>query len=190
MVAMEKNPTCDSGRGSGALSWEEQLYLKDGRSILVRLLGPHDKPALKIGIERLSQQSLYFRFFRPVKSLSDSELDDLTQVDQVDHLALVALTPTAETVGVARCIRLSQEEPTVGELAITVIDHYQRLGLGSHLLRLLGRLAAQRGMETLRAWVHSDNVSMLRLLSLSGAVRVEDDGYAFRLELPSLRPPG
>jgi len=67
-----------------------EIRLKDGTLVLIRLLRQDDKEELKIGFEKLSAKSKYCRFFVPISSLSNSQLKQLTEMDNKNHLALCA----------------------------------------------------------------------------------------------------
>jgi len=107
--------------------------------------------------------------------LTEPELDYLTHLDYWDHFAWGAVRadrPT-EGMGVARYIRL-QSEPGVAEAAVTVVDVYQRRGLGTFLLGLLTAAALTAGIFIFRAYVLEQNLPMRTLLEGLGA-RAEFD---------------
>lgn len=149
-----------------------ESHLPDGRRILFRPIQPDDKDLLVGGFQRLSPQSRYRRFFRSIDHLSPGQLEYLTEVDGVDHVAWVALLPDArpeeQGAGVARWIRLS-DEPEAAEAAVTVVDSLHGMGIGTTLLHLLGRAAVERGVKRFKAWVLGDNLTIQRLLREMGA---------------------
>jgi GNAT superfamily N-acetyltransferase len=125
------------------------------------------------------------RFMTPKKRLSAAELRYLTEIDHHNHLAFIALDPTAPEdpgLAVARCVRLGNE-PAAAEAAITVIDSHQGKGLGRLLLRVLAAAAATRGIETFRAHVLAENAATLHILARMGAVRRSSTGGAVTLEI-------
>jgi hypothetical protein len=68
------------------------------------------------------------RFLAPHGRLTESELRYFTEVDHHDHEALVAIDPnTGHCTGVARYVR-STDDPAVAELAVAVVDGWQRQG--------------------------------------------------------------
>jgi len=150
----------------------ETVPLKDGETIRVRRVLPSDKPHFKSGIARLSRESRYFRFLSPKRDLSDSDLRYLTEFDGEDHYALCAYREredgSEEGIGVARFVRLPQA-PDTAEVAITVIDSWQRRGVGHILYDRLVKAARVRGIRILRSEVHERNTGILRLLEATGA---------------------
>lgn len=148
-----------------------EFSLRDGTGVLVRPIRPEDGNRLQAGVHQLSPGSRYHRFHAAVSELSPEQLRYLTEVDQVDHLAWIALDPALPgepAVGVARCIRLP-EEPRTAEVAVTVLEAHQGRGLGTLLLGLLSRSAAAQGIRTFRAYVLEDNAAMLRIFRELGA---------------------
>jgi GNAT superfamily N-acetyltransferase len=153
-------------------------------SILVRPIEPDDKDALAAAFGRLSPESRYRRFLSPTSSLSDAELRYLTEVDHVDHEALVAVEPGGrEGIGVARYVRL-EEAPDVAELGVAVIDDWQGQGIGSLLLQRLAVVARKNGIERFSALILEENQPMLSLIHDLGAVTVGGhESGAVRLEV-------
>ena len=168
----------------GLAEWESAL--SDGTRVLFRRIRPDDKDRLRAGLEQLSAQSRYRRFFRYIDHFSDSELAYLTEVDFVDHWAWIATLPDAlgePGVAVGRWIRIA-DEPTVAEAAVTVVDAHQGEGLGKTMLWLLARSAIERGVSALRAWVLGDNEWMLTLLRDTGAPAGTWEAGVLEVDIP------
>jgi len=68
-----------------------------------------------------------------------------------------------EGVGVACYVRLDSA-PEVAEIAVTVIDDYQKLGIGGRLLQRIGWEARQQGIRRFSGIVMHENIPMLKLL--------------------------
>jgi GNAT superfamily N-acetyltransferase len=95
--------------------------------------------------------------------LSEQTLAFLTAVDHDNHEALVATVPgSGHLVGVARFIRIPRQ-PDQAEVAVTVIDSWQRRGLGTALLRKLAHGAAEEGVRCFTADILAENQPMLTL---------------------------
>jgi GNAT superfamily N-acetyltransferase len=115
------------------------LTLPDATTVLIRPIAPEDKPLLSTGLRRLSPETAFRRFLSPKVSFSAAELRYLTEVDQVDHVALVAVDADhGGLIAVARSVRVSED---TAELAIVVGDPWQQMGLGRHLIELLAERA-------------------------------------------------
>ena len=163
---------------------EQIVTLRDGSRALIRPIRAADKEALVDGLARLSSESRYRRFLRPVTSLNERELQYLTEIDYTNHFAWVAVTvdePAGVGLGVARYIR-DPLDPEIAEAAVAVVDDYQGQGIGSMLLRMLVAAARENGIRTFRGWVLGDNTDILRPLERIGARRKPDHGV-LRIEV-------
>jgi len=153
-----------------------RITLGSGHRVLVRALRPGDGPGLAEAFGQLSETSRYRRFFAPKPRLPEQWLAYFTDVDHRDHEALVAAAPrSGQLVGVARFIR-NPREPDVAEVAVTVIDAWQRRGLGTALLRLLAQRAAQEGIRYFAAEILAENRPMLTLAHQLGDAETTQHG--------------
>jgi RimJ/RimL family protein N-acetyltransferase len=141
-----------------------EAVLRDGSHVIVRRLKASDGPYIESAFARLSEESRRLRFLTSKPRLTTSELRYLTEVDGHRHEALCAIDPAVdEGVGVARFVR-DETDPTRAEVAVTVVDAWQRRGLGTLLLEALSARAREEGIEHFTALVSSENASMSRLL--------------------------
>jgi GNAT superfamily N-acetyltransferase len=142
----------------------EPVCLRDGTAVLVRPVQPTDGALLLDGFARLSLQSRYGRFLTAKRELTPAEVRFLTCVDHHDHDAIGAIDPmTGRGVGVARFVR-SKTDPQAAEVAITVVDEWQRRGVGTLLLRRLAERARNAGVFYFTAVVAAENDAMIGLL--------------------------
>ncbi len=144
--------------------------LPDGRPIIIRAIEPEDRQELRDGFHRLSEQSVYLRFFRPKSELTDEELTYFTRLDFVSHVALVAVLPQEGRevgVGVGRYV-VDEHDPLTAEVAFVVDDAHQGIGVGRTLMRHLVAVARANGIHSLRATVLAENRRMLDTLAHTG----------------------
>jgi RimJ/RimL family protein N-acetyltransferase len=160
---------------------EENVVLRSGTAVRLRPIRPDDGPGLLALYDRLSPESLHFRFFAvPGKDAGKAEY--LAQVDYDQRYAIVAEVAGA-IVGVARWERLA-DRPGHAEVAFTVADDLQGRGLGSRLFRRLAVLARARGILVFEAEVLKDNERMLRVFERSGlASTTKDQGNVLTILL-------
>ena len=142
---------------------EQEVETRDGSRVVIRPISPTDKQALTSGFERLSPESRYRRFFAPLSHLNGSDLRYLTEVDHVNHEALVCFSSGAgaEAIGVARFVR--SEDPTAAEVAVTVVDDWQGRGVATALLERLVSRAREEGIERFLALVLEENDAAIEL---------------------------
>lgn len=166
--------------------------LRDGTRLHLRPIGADDKARLSSALPGISAENLYRRFFMPVVRLSEQQLRFLTEVDQVHHIAWLALARDEEgrpLVGVCRCVQLD-DQPQIAEAALLVVDRYQHLGVGTLLLATLSLLAARHGITTLRSFALEENLPFLRTMSQLGARSRWEYANVRRIDLPVYATPG
>lgn len=177
-------------RPMSSVGYEARIVeLGDGSKVHLRPIAPDDEPLLHEAVAAMSERSVYLRFFSPIKKMSDAMAHRLAVVDYADRFAIVATThrPTQKEriVGVARYDRAPMTE--VAEVAVAVIDEFQRRGLGGLLLSELARVAREHGIRTFSLVVLPDNREMIGLLRKLGWIhqaKVAGGVYEISFELP------
>ena len=161
--------------------------LKDGTPVAIRAIRREDKGRLLEAFENLDRESVYRRFFSPKKGLSDSELDQLTDVDFSQVVALVVTTETGKGETLIAGGRYAIDNPETSqaaELAFLTDEAYRGRGIAGLLLRHLIRLAQKAGISRLEADVLADNHPMLAVFRRSGLpVRQQREGSVIHLTL-------
>ena len=122
--------------------------------IAIRQLAASDGPAVAFTFGRLSERSRYQRYFTTKQALAPRELRQLLDVDHWHHEALIAFSPPPRApIGIARYVRMKEFDEA--EVAIEVVDGWQRHGVGTALMAAL----TERAM---RAGIFRFHLSMLR----------------------------
>ena len=163
------------------------IELKDHSTMLVRAIEATDEALLHEAFGRMSERSVYFRFFSPLKRLPEELAHRLAQVDYEARFALVALDSRGRIAGVARYDRAPGTD--AAEVAVAVVDEAQRKALGGALLTLLARVAREHGIRAFTLIVLPENQSMLGLLRRLGWIhqaRFSGGVYEIRFELEPL----
>ena len=146
------------------------LELTDGTKVHIRPIEPSDEPLLHDAVAAMSERTVYFRFFSPLKRMPDALAHRLAVVDYNDRFAIVATTHkpggNERIVGVARYDRASGTD--VAEVALAVVDEFQRRGLGRLLLGMISKVARDHGIKTFSLVVLPENQHMLGLLRKLG----------------------
>jgi RimJ/RimL family protein N-acetyltransferase len=124
----------------------------------------------------LSDQSCYQRFLGIRRPLSDGELDRLLTVDHWHHEALIAFSSAPRRpLGTARYVR--GERFDTAELAIEVIDTWQRHGIGSQLVGALRTRALATGIRRFTASMAPGNAGAVALARRLGPRTVVDASH-------------
>ena len=179
--------------GAGAPLAEEEsasVELLDATSVAYHAIAPENASALQRFHHRLSQRSIYLRFFAAKPELSDRKAGYFTNVDGINRFALVAVDPERpqEIIGVVSFDREGTTERA--EYAAAVEDRWQGRGLGLALTRRLIDAALKRDIRVFTGVLLPENTRMLNLLrdlGLPERMRYEDGIEYVEIELSSQR---
>jgi RimJ/RimL family protein N-acetyltransferase len=174
-----------------ALRLTHDLTLRDGSVVRVRAIRADDTARLQSFHAHLSMDSIIWRFFRSVPSLSDEQARQFTHVDYRDRMALLATRGdgvTEEILAVVRYDRLAGER--AAEVAFVVNDAWQGHGLATALLHDLAAYAHAHDVERFVALTMGSNVRMLEVLHNCGfPCRTRYDGGDIIATLDITAPP-
>ena len=151
-----------------AAAYSHAEVLRDGRRMEVRALRPDDRAGLLAAVGRVAAPSLYRRFLGAKHGFTEQEVAFFSDVDFVNHVALVAVMPEDGRETIVGGARYIVAEPGQAEVAFTVVDDYQGLGIGAALMSHLAAIARAAGIRELIADVLSDNAAMLAVFKKSG----------------------
>jgi acetyltransferase len=131
--------------------------MKDGEEVLIRPIRPEDEPLLIAFHEKLSERTVYLRYFQPLKLSQRTAHERLTRICFLDYDREMALVVERKVAGgppvviaVGRLSKLHGREEA--ELAALVIDEFHGKGLGTELYRRLLEFARRENVRS----VHSD----------------------------------
>jgi len=167
--------------------YETTTITESGLTLFIRPIKPEDAPLLVELFHSLSETSVYYRFFTPLKSLSHNMLVVFTQIDYDRDMALVAMDASRtdeKILGVARLARKAGGTET--EFAIVVSDAWQGKGIGAALMNRLMVVARKQSLASLWGIVLPQNRQMLRLARKLGfEIRQdpEEDAYEVKIDL-------
>jgi GNAT superfamily N-acetyltransferase len=156
--------------------WQERT-LKNGLGITLRAVRPEDKARLLEAFQKLEPSTVYTRFFAPKKALSDAELEAATHLDFERSVALLATIGGGEGETVIGGGRYVADGKGGAEVAFTVEEDYQGLGIAGMILKELAGIARTKGLKRLEAEVLPANAPMLAVFRGSGlpmTSRMED----------------
>ena len=141
-----------------------QVVTESGEEITIRPIQPEDATYIVEMFKTLSPTSIYYRFFRPLKTLPHDMLARFTQIDYDREMALVAMIHADgrdQMLGVARVT--GHIDGKKGEFAILVSDPWQGKGVGEELLKRCLDVVRDMNMEQVWGLVLRSNTGMLRL---------------------------
>lgn len=161
------------------------FYAKTGQPVQVRPLQFDDASLLVDIFDHMTAESRYRRFHQPVVHVSaarkQQEAINITQADPSRNWGLIAFSdlPGRESVPVG-AVRMVLTEPHRAEVAISIRDDFQNMGIGSQLMNMLAQKAKQMGVEQLAADIQNDNAAIWRVFKKLPyyVVRIPEGSYA------------
>jgi acetyltransferase len=147
----------------------QTLTLRDGTCVIVRPICPEDRQIEMEFVQKLSEESKYFRFMSALRELNEAMLNRFTQIDYDREMALIAVVCEngLETeIAVARYF--VNTDGASCEFAVAVADAWQHRGVGSILVLSLVEIASARGLRIMEGIVMAGNHNMLGLMDALG----------------------
>lgn len=145
--------------------------LENGAEICIRSIRPSDEERMRHGIEQLSIESRYLRFFSGQPMPPDRVIEKLIDVDGHRHIAWGAIHSDAigsPPMGAVHAIRNNALSQT-GEFSVAIVDAYHGLGLARMLTAVLLVNCRVEGITALDVQILSENRAAINLVrSLGG----------------------
>ncbi|MBK7218668.1 MAG: bifunctional acetate--CoA ligase family protein/GNAT family N-acetyltransferase [Candidatus Promineofilum sp.] len=164
-------------------NYVKEITNREGVEFTLRPIRPEDEPKMIAFHEKLSEQSVYLRYFRAFNLEQRTEHERLTRICYVDYdrsIALVAETADPKTgeqaiVAAGRLTRL--QNPEEAEFAMLVRDDFQRRGVGTQLLSHLLAFGKDEGIKRVVAYMLPENRGMIEISEKLGLRHVAGGGY-------------
>jgi RimJ/RimL family protein N-acetyltransferase len=142
--------------------------LRNGSPLQIRALLPSDRAEMLASIGRASKKTLYRRFFAPKRSFSEREIEFFLNVDFISHVALAAVLTEGGRQVIDGGARYIVSHPGCAEVAFAIDDPNQKLGIATHLISHLIKIARAAGLGEFVAEVLVENAPMLKVFERSG----------------------
>lgn len=158
-----------------------QHTLKGDVTVKFRAIKPSDEDGLRRLFYGFSDESVYYRYFSPIKIMPHKQMQEYVNVDCSRTLSIVGLFgeyPKERIIAEARYVK-DLYHP-YADIAFVVDENFQGLGIASYLYKMLIQLARDRGLKRFTADVLSSNKAMMRVFEkgdLPVEARLEEDVY-------------
>jgi len=157
----------------------EETIMLDGISVIIRPAKPVDERRIQEHFYNLEKRDVIARFFHEKTAFVRDEVADVSQVDYIKDLTIVAVIGEfgfGEVVGVGES--LLDPSNNLAEVAFSVSQNFKKKGLGRILIRKLCETARMNGIAGLFAYTSPENRGMINLfntLPYTISKRFEDD---------------
>ena len=141
------------------------VVLRDGTTLHLRPIRPDDDSKLLDLFQRMSDESLYYRFMS-VQRLSPEKAAEWSHIDYDRQFVIVGECggPLAAVAGYYR----SEHALDRAEVAFSIPDALQGRGIGTRMLERLAEIGRERGLRAFDAYVLGDNRRMMTVFLESG----------------------
>ena len=148
---------------------EAEVRLKGGRKVHIRPVKPTDEVLMQELFYSHSDETIFNRYFRPVRALPHAMAQDLVNLDYTNQMCLVATTGSLGREKIVGVGRYSLGDPTgLAEVAYTVHDRFQGTGLGTVLQSHLTAYAKKKEVPGFWAVSFGSNKAMLNVFGKLG----------------------
>jgi RimJ/RimL family protein N-acetyltransferase len=184
--------------------YADQIYLADSTTLFpadistrqtfkgdvevhFRAIRPSDEEGMRRLFYRFSDETVYYRYFSPIKAMPHARMQAYVNLDSNQILSIVGLVGKPEEekiIAEARFVR-DQMRP-YADIAFVVDEEYQGLGIAGFLYSMLVRLARERGVKAFTADILASNKGMMRVLEKGGLpvqARLEQGVFAVTIPL-------
>jgi acetyltransferase len=151
------------------VEYEEWITLKDGSIVFLRPIKPTDGPLILDIFQKLSPETIYFRFLTHLDRLQPELLEHLVKIDYQSHFTLVAVIEEngiESIIGTCRYITATKRDHA--ELTVVLRDDWQRRGLGKVMATRVVNIARLKGIASIEIFFDYRNEGMKRLFASLG----------------------
>lgn len=147
--------------------------MKDGEPVTIRPIRPEDEPVMVEFHKKLSERSVYLRYFQPLKLTQRTAHERLTRICFLDYDREMALVVerknpdgTPDIIAVGRLSKIHGRPEA--ELAALVQDEFQGKGIGVELYRRLIQVARDEHLTKVHSNMLGENREMQNLCKKMG----------------------
>jgi acetyltransferase len=163
--------------------------MKNGEEIVIRPIRPEDEPHMVEFHQKLSERTVYMRYFQPLKLSQRTAHERLRRICFTDYDREMVLVgehrgklETPEIVAVGRLSKLHRRDQA--ELAVLIHDRFQHLGIGTELFRRLIAVARDENVRSLESTILAENREMRAICQKLGfRMSADVEGGTVRAQL-------
>ena len=148
--------------------YTRQIF-KNNVEVRFRPIRPSDEEEMRRLFYRFSDESVYYRYFTPLKTMPHSKMQEYVNIDYSQVMSIVGLVGDlgkGHIIAEARYVK--HKDRPYADVAFIVDEEYQNLGIATYLYKLLMRLAKERGLQGFTADVLPANKEMMRVFEKGG----------------------
>jgi len=140
------------------------MTLKNGSQVLIRRAEHEDFRILFSMFSSLSDDTMFRRFLRSQKTLTEADAKEMLQLDDKNVTSLIAILQknhNDQAIGEARYV--TDSSGRLAEAAVVIADEWQNLGLGTALFSDLLAEAKRADLTKITAYFDLENRSVIHV---------------------------
>ena len=138
---------------------------KKGIMVHFRAIKPSDEDEMRRLFYRFSDQSVYYRYFNPVRIMPHGKMQEYVNIDYKTVLSIVGVIeagPSEQIIAEAR-YEIYKDKP-YADAAFVVDENYAGRGIATFMLHMLIRIAQEQvGIKGFMSYVLADNKAILKV---------------------------
>ena len=144
--------------------YKNRLTLHNGRTVEFRPLLPSDEFAYRNFFYSLQEKTIYFRFFYKMKLFSHEVVQQQwASVDYRKNMSMIGLARIGGHQEIIAIGSYADENDNRAEVAFVVREDFQGMGIASHLLATMERIAKENHFTGFSATVLRENTAMIHV---------------------------
>jgi RimJ/RimL family protein N-acetyltransferase len=169
-------------KGSGGDS--EEAAVPRALPVRFRAIRPSDEEAMRRLFYRFSDEAVYYRYFTRIQAMPHNRMQEYVNVDFNRVMSIVGEIEGGQIIAEIRYVRTADDD-THPEFALVVDEAYQKAGIATYACGLLKRVALERGLKGLKAYILPKNRKILRVLEKVDwdvTMKVDQGAYAVTID--------
>jgi RimJ/RimL family protein N-acetyltransferase len=136
----------------------------DSSKVYFRAIKPSDEEAMRRLFYRFSDDTVFYRYFSPIKTMPHSKMQEYVNVDYRRDMSIVGIIEEAGTERIIAEGRYSrQPERPIADTAFVVDEKFTSKGIASFIMYMLIKYSREQSITGFSADVLCDNKSMLKV---------------------------
>ncbi|SDU09298.1 GNAT family N-acetyltransferase [Desulfobacula phenolica] len=142
----------------------DQQTFKHDVTVRFRPIKPSDEEQMRRLFYRFSDESIYYRYFHSIATMPHAKMQEYVNIDWKNNMSIVGLAgEVGHGILIAEARYLKEEPGKTAEVAIIVDEHYNSLGIATHMVNLLKKIGQERGIEAFTAEVLFSNRKIMKV---------------------------
>ena len=137
---------------------------RDNLTVRFRAIKPSDEDEMRRLFYRFSDESVYYRYFSPIKTMPHTEMQQYVNTDYSRVMSIVGMigpVGTGHIIAEARYVR--EPGKRVADTAFIVDESYAGYGIATFMFEMLMDIARKHGLQGFTADVLATNKAMLKV---------------------------